>query len=366
MPSAVTDARDPVGAGAAPGATSPARCCCALGGEQPGARARPPAPASSAALPPGPAHRSSQRSSAPLDARPRQGERDQLGALVLDAGAPLGDRRHRGRVAALQHHAVRRVAGSASPGSSSRSRPPGPGDQGHPGRLRCRRPAARRARRSPTAAAQLLDDPARVAVRDGGVADRVGGGVGRHPAASRRGRARRPCAARRWRSRPAPWPTRARTRSTVVLIAAWPGTRIAEQLVGAEPQRVEDLRARPWPAAGPRRRPAPRRRCPGGAACPTPARSRTPRRARRAGAVEHGGQHQVGVGVVLADRPSTSYAASRAGSARVGGARVAPEVLPDQPPSAPARAHASVMISASSSRSSSPSRDCWTSTALKS
>ncbi len=56
-----------------------------------------PAPAasapSSAALPPGPAHRSSQRSSRPVHGRGRERRRHELGALVLHVGPAARDRR---------------------------------------------------------------------------------------------------------------------------------------------------------------------------------------------------------------------------------------------------------------------------------
>ena len=80
-----------------------------LGRQRARHRARTRAPPSSAAFPPGPAHRSSQRRSAPPSTR-RAGrsERGQLAALVLDAGSAAADLRQLGRVAVLEHGGVRR------------------------------------------------------------------------------------------------------------------------------------------------------------------------------------------------------------------------------------------------------------------
>ena len=110
-------------------ATSPARCGCQLGGEQRARRARPASAPSSAALPPGPAHRSSQRSSRPVERRGGQRERDELAALVLHAGPALAHRGERAGVAAGQHRGVRRPAArlGARRRRSSADRRPGPG-----------------------------------------------------------------------------------------------------------------------------------------------------------------------------------------------------------------------------------------------
>ena len=136
-----------------------------LVGEQPGALRSAASAASRAALPPGPAHRSSQRSSRPVDRRRGQGERDQLGALVLDAGPALGDRRDRAGVArrrgATPYGDQRVGLARAAPRRVDR---PGPGHQRHPGRLvvggqqRLELVLADRP-------ARALDDPARMGVR---------------------------------------------------------------------------------------------------------------------------------------------------------------------------------------------------------
>ena len=98
-------------------------------GDQPGAALARPAHPSRAALPPGPAHRSSQRLVAALDGCCGQRQRDQLAALVLHA------RRDRPAppaiapgVAAGQHGGVRRPAAGCRAGvptSSSTSTSPG-------------------------------------------------------------------------------------------------------------------------------------------------------------------------------------------------------------------------------------------------
>ena len=143
-----------------------------LGGRPARPRARPPAPASSAALPPGPAQRSSQRSSRPVDAarppaparpagsprparrrgprrppRPRRGRR-------RPARTPYGDQRRR--------LARQLVAGRAA----------GSGHQGDAGRLVVGGQQGVELVGAPRAAVrQLLDHPAGVAVGDGQAAD---------------------------------------------------------------------------------------------------------------------------------------------------------------------------------------------------
>ena len=146
--------------------------------------------ASSAALPPGPAHRSSQCSSRPVDGARRQGERDQLGAGILHPGPALahgGDRPGSpdSRTTASGETAGRRHPAAAAPRpwtarprtrvTRGRSLSAGAG------------PRAPRAGRAP---AERLDDPVRVGVshRPRGVEE-----PSRRP-----GRARRSGASPRW------------------------------------------------------------------------------------------------------------------------------------------------------------------------
>ena len=220
-------AGDAVGAGAAPRATSAARCCCrsmatqagaALGGEggeQRGLAARAGAevePALVAAL---------DRRRRPARARPAASPRPAPRRGPRPPPAPRPGCRRPARTPCGEY-------GVGSPGSSSRVDRPGPGHQGDPGRLVVGREQRVELLGSPSAVAQLVDHPARVAVGDPATwPARSAPGPARPRRSRRRGRARRPCAARRWRSRPAPEPTRACTRSTVVLIAACVGTRIA-------------------------------------------------------------------------------------------------------------------------------------------
>ena len=181
--------------------------------------------ASRAALPPGPAHRSSQRSSRPSSGAAASHHGDQLRALVLHAGAALGDGRHLRpgrRPASTTPYGEKRVG---SPGSSSRVDRPGRATRVHPRRLVVGGEQVVELVGADRGA-QLVDHPARVAVGDRG--ERVGATVG--PERPGRSRPSSSCsetrAAPRWRSRAAPELTLDGTRSTVVLMAAWAGTRM--------------------------------------------------------------------------------------------------------------------------------------------
>ena len=293
-----------------------ARDEAAVGGErpayQPGAhaaaarwrpasrRARRPAPRAARPCRPGPAHRSSQSSSRPSSGASAIATGDQLRSLVLDAGAPLGDRRHRPGSPPSDHHAVRRVGGRL-PRQLVTGGAAGPRDQGDPGILVVGGEQLVQLALA-DGLAQLVDHPLRVAEGEGGVPGRrrahVGGdlldplvevalahraehrvgevaGAGVHPGPDQvdggadRGVVRHPH---------------------------------RHQLVGAEPQRVEhlrlDLRQRPVDAG--------RQDRVVGAASPD-----RPRRQlggeRRVAPLElvvpdHGREDQVGVGVVDPDR----------------------------------------------------------------
>jgi len=80
--------------------------------------------------------RASPRSSRPSTAGRGQGQRGQLGTLVLHTGTALRDRRDVARVAAGQDHRVRgEPAGlTAAADQLVDGRKSGPGDQRHPGR----------------------------------------------------------------------------------------------------------------------------------------------------------------------------------------------------------------------------------------
>ena len=111
-------------------ATRPARCGCSSAASSP-APARPRDAASRAALPPGPAQRSSQRSSRP---RPPPAPGASATSWEPSSWTPARPSATAGTdagVAALQHHAVRREAGARAPGSSSTSARPGPRHQDH-------------------------------------------------------------------------------------------------------------------------------------------------------------------------------------------------------------------------------------------
>ena len=115
MPSAATTPSSPAPAVAVAVRDQPGAVLLPLGGQQPGA-----------ALP---GERGEQRG---LAARPRahvepalvaaverrlgEADRDQLGALVLHAGATLGDGGHGGRVAPVEPHGVGRQPGRRTPG----------------------------------------------------------------------------------------------------------------------------------------------------------------------------------------------------------------------------------------------------------
>ena len=245
----------------------------------PGARRRPARrrarrPARRAARP---CRRGRRRGRARPRPSPRRGaaasdERDQLRALVLDAGAALGDRRDLARVAARQHHAVgrvrRRLAGQLGAGRTARA-----GRPASPGAARCRPRAASNSSAGPTAAAQLVDDPARVAVGDRGVL--VGGlasGPARPARSTRRGPAADTLRSTALAKPPAP---ELHLGADQVDGRADRGVRRhphREQLVGAEPQRVEHLGLDLAAAAGRCRRPGSRRTCRAGGSSRRPAR----------------------------------------------------------------------------------------------
>ena len=211
-------------------------------------------PASSADLPPGPAHRSSQRRVGALERGVGQRHRDQLRALVLDAGTALGHGRHRHR--GRRRPGRRRTAstGSAPPAARRGSTRPGRATRVTAG-ARCRRRAAACSSSLPTARAQLVDHPLRVAVGDRrcrvgwvrasgcDLRDPLVEVVLGHRPQHRVGEARR---RRSW--------TAGATRSTVVLIAACAGTRIDSSWWAPSRSRVEDpgldLGQRPVGAGG--------------------------------------------------------------------------------------------------------------------
>ena len=259
--------------------------------------------ASSAALPPGPAQRSSQRS--PADDRPGAAERErgELRALVLHARPPARDDRVRRRVAARRACADRRDAARlADLGDASRGRAARPGSPRVP---RCRRRAAARARRrGPRRRARrgrraTIQTGMRVLDREPVVAARGPPSARSRHSSGRRagdraqhavGEARRRALARR-----------CATSATDSSTAAWAATRIDEQLVGAEPQRVEHRGIELRRAAGRSRARSRGRSSRGGAAC---RRSSSVARPASAGAscasASSDRQQQVRVGVVLA------------------------------------------------------------------
>jgi hypothetical protein len=173
------------------------------------------------------------------DGSRRQRHRDQLRALVLDAGAALGDGRDRARVAALEDHAVRRprrrfsrelVAGG--PSGSSHERDPGRlvvGGQ----QLVQLGPAER--------VAQLLDHPLRVAVGDRrvphGRRHRIGGDAGDPLVEVVRGDLAQDGVREAGGPRADPGPDQVHGRADRGV-----GRHShRQQLVDTEPQRVEDL-----------------------------------------------------------------------------------------------------------------------------
>ena len=117
VPSADHDRRRQ-GARRRPGRTSRARCSAQLGGEQPGARQREASPASSRALPPGPAHRSSHRGigrpGAAASARASASAASWLASSCTPA-RPCATAGICGRVALGEVAAERRPAGRAQP-----------------------------------------------------------------------------------------------------------------------------------------------------------------------------------------------------------------------------------------------------------
>ena len=226
VPSAVTTPTTPGRAlvGLSVRCTSPARAGLPLVGDQPraplGGERR-----QQRGLAAGPAHRSSQSSSRPSSGASATPRCDQLRPLVLDAGPPLGDRRHRPRVATLEHHAVRRVGGRL-PRQLVAGGAAGPRHQGHPGILVVGGEQLLQLGLA-HGPAELVDDPLRVAEGERGVPGRRRAGVGgdlvdplvevvlAHRAEHRVGEVPR-----------ARDPGPRCTRSTVVLMAAWTGTRI--------------------------------------------------------------------------------------------------------------------------------------------
>ena len=307
--------------------TSSARCSARLDG----VAAAPPSSAtsapSSAALPPGPAHRSSQRPSSPVERGARSGP-------ARPAGCPRPARRPGPRATASSSPGSPRPARCTPYGEYGAGSPPvtsgqllggdlaGPGEQVHRGagvvggerrvellggRRRARRANACAIHRgwacanarwptgsSSAAGASSLDPGLLVALAD--------------PAQHRVDEARRP-------ARPRP----PRTSSTVVATAACGGHPGAQQLVGAQAQGVEHRRARPGRAAGRRTRRSRRRAGRGRAACRSRARWPARRRGRAAGA---GAGRRAGRGWrtrrARAPRSAARSAASRAGSSSGG------------------------------------------------
>ena len=283
-----------------------------------GRRAPPASAASSADLPPGPAHTSSQRSSRPSSAAVGEADRDQLGALVLHAGATLGDGGHGGRVAPVEPHGVGRQPGRRTPGGHQlvdRGQP-GAGHEGDLRARRCRRPAASSSSASPSASPSASTTQRGWACAHRGEADRVGRRVRRHPAHPAGqvvgGDLAEHGVDEAGRALPDRGPDQ-------VDAGADRGVRRhphRQQLVGAEPQRVEhagvDLGQRPVDVG----RDAPRRRCPAaGSSRTTSSVANAASRPVSPRARRHRGQHEVGVGVLLAHgRQARRTPPARAGS----------------------------------------------------
>ena len=142
------------------------------------APARKPSAASSAVLPPGPAHRSSQRPAVAVDRRQRQRPGHQLAALVLHQRLAVAHRREPARVTAGQIDAVGRIAGRRAAhlfGEFGRGQHAGPGRQVH---QRAFVVAGQQGIQLSGVGAQCvgerLGDPARMGVDERGVPDRIG------------------------------------------------------------------------------------------------------------------------------------------------------------------------------------------------
>ena len=189
---------------------------------------------------------------ASFDRRPGEGQGDQLGSFVLDARPALGHGGYGAGVPALQHHAVRRQQGAWAGQLVGRGAA-GARDQDHSwgfvvgGEQGVELVLA-------DGPGQLLHDPAGMAVRHRGESDRVAGRVGRDaaypPGEVVLGDPAEDGVAEAGRPLPDPGPDQ-------VDGGADRGVRghpHREQLVGAQPQRVQhlglDLRQRPVHARG--------------------------------------------------------------------------------------------------------------------
>ena len=354
MPSATTIPSTP-SAPARARRTSTARCGQPLVGQQPAPRAGPPAPR--AGPPCRPAPRTRPASGCPARRAERRRGRGPPAATPRPGPRPAPPPRpgpHPGR----RRPGARRTAtsGSARPAAPRGVGAPRTGDERHAGRLVVGHQQRLDLVPRPDGLVELLDHPPRVGVRDGQVARPVVvGGPAPPGRPSRPRRARRPAAAPRSRIPPRParrrsgparrWSRSRRAAGTRIASSWWVPRRsasstractFAERPVDARRQHgvVQAL------AAGPSR---------------TSARSRTPRRGRSARAAS-GPRAARGW---CRRRRTGQHAAPRA--RRYG---------PRQPRCSLTELlgrlgrPASVMISSSSWRVSSPSRDCWTSTAL--
>ncbi len=238
---------------------------------------------------------------APLERRVGERERNQLGALVLHPGAALGDGRDVRGVATAEADAVRRERGRLPrqlvPRGPARS-----GDEHHGGRLVVGgQHGLELIAPLPQRPLELLDDPARVAVGHGEVADRVAGSVRRDP--------RHPGLEVRRRD----LAQHGIDQAGVAL--AGPGTGEVDagrdRRMGAHAHRQQLVGAQPEHVAQPRLHPAAvEARVEDGVVGPLP----TQRAGHQLGgergvatgqavAAQHLRQHEVGVGVVGADRP---------------------------------------------------------------
>ena len=268
-----------------PGATRPARCGCDLGGEQRGAALGARRAPSSAALPPGPG---AQVEPALVGAL----ERARRPARARPAGCPRPAPRPARRAPRRCHRGRRRAAPRRTATSGRARLPPrrSSATVARPGRatrvtcggtLSAASSAAVSSSVAAERVAQRRDDPAGVRVDDREVPDRVGRRTAGATSASQASRSCRPTRrSTALTNEPRPSPATARASSTVAPTAACAGTRVAEQLVGAEPEHVEhrrvDLVQRPVDAGGEHRVVRALRR----AACRRRARWRTPRPGR--------------------------------------------------------------------------------------
>ncbi len=286
----------------------------------------------------------------------REGDRDQLRPGVLHAGPSVAHGGHLPGVAAVEGHPER--AQRRPPPELGDRGQPGPGDQGHPGplvvrgeqRVELAGPAQRRRER--------LDHPARVGRGHGKVPGRVGGRVGGHPSHPAVEVVRGHLAQDRVdeAGRPVPDPVPHQVDGGGDRGVA--GHAHRQQLVGAEPQRVEHRRVDG--TVGQRREDGVVRALAAERAADQLGRQRRVTTAQPPLA-EHLWQHQVGVGVVRGHR--SQHVVRRQPGLVAEGVGQSPRCSLTSRAGATA-AQASVSTSASSTRLISPSRDCCTSTAL--